>query len=143
MFMELPHMATAKRKKAQELPMELPRVPRPSEQAQYMRLRLPPDIMLDVEKEAHDTRMPLTRVVINRLGRVRPSDEQTSMASMIHHMETLLTKYGTRINSLILSENLLRAVDDALAAKPAQLEAKLDELRIARRAMRELERTAE
>jgi hypothetical protein len=136
-------MAEPKRKKSQELPMELPRVPRPFEQAQYMRLRLPPDIMEEVEKEAAETGAPLTRVVINRLARVKPTDNLKKHEELNNDVEVLLTKFSSRIDSVIYGKNLLRAVDDVLAANPAQLEAKLDQLRIERRALRELERIKE
>ena len=45
------------------------------------------------------------------------------------------------IDSLLLGKQLLQAVDEILAAKPNKLQARVEKLRVSRRAMRELERT--
>jgi hypothetical protein len=51
-------------------------------------------------------------------------------------IEVLLVRYGSRITIVELSDDLLGAVDDILAAQTAaQLEPQLDRLRLLRRAM--------
>jgi hypothetical protein len=135
-------MATPKRKKAQEkLPMELPRIPRGSEYAREFRLRLPPDLSGRIEKEAYDTGKPQNRVIIDMLARVTQADESTSIASSARHLETLLAKYSAQQSSVELSKDLLRAVDEILDAKPHEVQARVEGLRVVRRAMREIERT--
>jgi hypothetical protein len=56
-------------------------------------------------------------------------------------MESVLARYGSRITVTELSEALLLAVDEALAAETdAQLQLQLERLRVIRRTMLESER---
>jgi hypothetical protein len=134
-------MADPKRKKDTELPMELPRDIAPlSQQGRDFRLRLPPDLSEEIEKESVESGLPQNRIIINRLARFAHDSKAARMDDLINHMETLLAKYGTRITDLDLAESLLSTVDEALDAKPNELQAKMDKVRVIRRAMRALER---
>jgi hypothetical protein len=131
----------AKRKKAQpELSMELPRIPHGSQHARELRVRLPGDLASRIEKESHDSGRSQTRIVIDMLARVAQADESSSIASSARHLETILERYGTRLNDVILAETLLAAVDAVVNAPAAELQSKVDRLRIERRAMLEIER---
>jgi len=138
----LPDMAKKKETAARELPMELPRVGHISQQGRDFRLRLPPDLSEEIEKESVNTGLPQNRIIINRLARFGQADKTATMDGLIGHMETLLARYGAQQSGVELSKDLLRAVDDILAAKPNELQARVEGLRVVRRAMREIEQAA-
>jgi hypothetical protein len=134
-------MAT-KRKKETELPMELPRVPRAFEQSRMFRLRLPPDLSEQIEKEAMDTGLPQNRVIINRLARVTTADDTAKHADLNRETERILARYSAQQASVELGKNLLRAVDAILDAKPHELQARVEALRVERRGMQAIEQAA-
>jgi hypothetical protein len=132
-------MATAKRKRVQEkLPMELPRNLRAFEHGRMFRLRLPPDLSADIEKEAYDTGLPQNRIILNRLAREMQNDATVTQASLNAHMADLLARYGARISSLEYGEDLLQAAEGVVNATTAELQAKVDKLRVALRAVRSI-----
>jgi hypothetical protein len=136
-------MARKKETVARELPMNLPKEVVPlSQQGRDFRLRLPPDLSEEIEKESFDTGVPQNRIIINRLSRFGQNDRTVTLDGLINHMETLLAGYGTRLNNVELGEELLQAVDEALAAKPNEIQAKLDKVRLARRGMQAIEQQA-
>jgi hypothetical protein len=136
-------MATTKRKKenAKLLPMELPRAPRnlrAFEQGRMFRLRLPPDLSEDIEKEAVASGKPQNRIIMDRLAREMSNNATVTQASLNAHMADLLARYGARISSLEYGEDLIAAAEAVVNAEPGALAAKVDKLRIALRAVRSI-----
>jgi hypothetical protein len=115
-------------------------MPRAAQVREY-RLRLPADVSEEIEKESLDTGLPQNRIIINRLARFGPNDKMATMDGLIGHMETLLAGYGSRLSGVELGEELLQAVDQILDAKPNELQARVDKLRVVRRAVRGIEQS--
>jgi len=109
------------------------------ERSYELRLRLPPDLAFEIGKEAELSGVPMNRVIVEALVRERHLGDVKTMDNLIGDVTVLLSRYGRRIKGIDLAEDLLRAVDDALAAEPADVPAKLDALRVIRRAMQEME----
>jgi hypothetical protein len=137
-------MATAKRKKepARESPMELPRVQRAFEQNREFRLRLPPDLSDEIEKESAESGLPQNRVIINRLARVKPTDSLRKHEELNRDVEELLSRYSALITLKDFGKDVRQAIEDVVNAKPAELPVRVDKLRILYRNMLKLERTA-
>jgi hypothetical protein len=106
-------------------------------------LRLPTDVFRRIEAKAKDeTGWPLNRVIINELAAFPDLEKQAKLGELIRDMEVVLAQYGSRITLAELSEPLLRAVDDVLAAKAdGERQARLDKLRVLRTVMLKNERT--
>jgi hypothetical protein len=134
-------MAITKRKKDAELPMDPPRSVAylSSQQGRDFRLRLPPDLSEEIEKESVESGVPQNRIIINRLARFAHDSKAATMDSMIGHMETLLARYGAQMHGVELGRELLQAVDQILDAKPNEVQARVEGLRVVRRAMRGIE----
>jgi len=96
-----------------------------------------------IEAKAKDeTGWPLNRVIINELAAFPDLEKQAKLGELIRDMEVVLAQYGSRITLAELSEPLLRAVDDVLAAKAdGERQARLDKLRVLRTVMLKNERT--
>jgi hypothetical protein len=135
-------MAKKREIAAQDSPMDMPRVAHFSEQGRDFRLRLPRDLSDEIEKESAVSGIPQNRIIINRLAAFGQNNKAASMDSLLNHLETLLARYGTRLNSVELAEDLARAANEVVNAKAAELPAKVDKLRVILRAMQEMERAA-
>jgi hypothetical protein len=131
--------AKTKRKRESELPMELPKFPQVGEPVQEFRIRLPLDLAQEVEKEVVDSGLPRNRVVINRVARGGHNSKTATLESLIRDMETLLARYSSQQSSVELSKDLLRAVDEILDARPNEVQARVEGLRVVRRAMSGIE----
>jgi hypothetical protein len=106
-------------------------------------LRLPTDVFERVEAKAKETGWPLNRVIINELAAFPGLEKQAKLGELIRDMEVILAQYGSRITLAELSEPLLRAVDDVLAAKgDGERQARLDKLRVLRTVTLKHERTS-
>jgi DNA repair protein RadC len=64
------------------------------------------------------------------------------MDDAISNMEILLARYAAQQDSVELGKKLLQAVDEILDAKPNELQARVEGLRVVRRAMRGIEQAA-
>lgn len=123
--------------------MAPPRKPAEPGQTHPIHLRLPSDVFARVEADAKAEARPFNRIIVNDLAVVPSLKAQARLAELVSAMETTLAKYGRRITVADLGDDLLRAVDAALATKSAgELPAKLDALRVARAAMLEIDRRA-
>jgi hypothetical protein len=103
-------------------------------------MRLPPDVFERIEAKAKRERRPLHRILVDELALFPHLDRQARLGKLVRDMETVLARYGSRITVTELSEALLQAVDEVLAARTdGQLQAQLDGLGMIRRAMLESE----
>jgi hypothetical protein len=106
-------------------------------------LRLPEDIFTRIEAKAKAEGRPFNRIAVNELAAFPHLDRLARLGELVSGMEVTLAKYSMRIRSVDVGEALLRAVDDALAARTdGQLQPQLDRLRVVRMAMLENERQA-
>jgi hypothetical protein len=96
-----------------------------------------------IEAKAKQTGWPVNRVVANELAAFPNLNDLAKLGERIGDMEVILAKYGSRITLADVAEPLLRAVDDVLEAKTdGELQARLDKLRVSRREMQRVERSA-
>jgi hypothetical protein len=108
-----------------------------------LHIKLPQDVMKLVEAKATKEQWPLNRAIINLLASIPHLETARRQEVVLHDMEILLARHGSRMTSVELSAPLLRAVDDVLAAKAdGELQAGLDRLRVLRSTMLKHERTA-
>jgi hypothetical protein len=106
-------------------------------------LRLPADVFQFVEARAAEKQWPFNRAVINLLASIAHLETARTQEQVLQEMQIVLARYGSRITSADLSEPLLRAVDDVLAANTdGELQARLDRLRVLRATMLKHELTA-
>ena len=106
-------------------------------------LRLPSDVLDRIEAKAKREGRPFNRILINELALFPHLDRQAQLGELIRDMEAVLARYGSRITVTDLNEALLRAVDEALAARTdGELQQQLDRLRVICCTMIESERRA-
>ena len=123
--------------------MAPPRKPPEPGKTHPIHLRFPTDVFERIDAKAKANGIPINRVVINEVAQYPYLDRQAHLAEVVADMETILARYGSRITRTDLSERLLQAVDEILAAQtPAELEAPIDKLRIFRGAILKGEREA-
>jgi hypothetical protein len=111
------------------------------------KVRLPFDLAEEIEEESERTGAPQNRIVVDRLERDRRDGKIKTLDNLIQNLflaqtevGTLLARYGARADAIDLGEELPRVVDEVLNAKPAELPAKLDKLRLVRGKMLNVER---
>ena len=100
------------------------------------KLRLPLDISKRIEAKAKKEQRPQNRIIINELAAF-PDLEQGGgkLAENISTMGDVLARYSARIVMHDLSDQLLQALDTALAAQGSAQQAALDKVRVIRSAM--------
>ena len=104
-------------------------------QTRDFKLRMPEDISERIAAKAKEKGWPQNRVIINELADIPDLERYRDLASQVEVMREVLAKYGARITTLDLSEQLLAAVDVALKAEGGAQQAALDKLRVLRNAM--------
>jgi hypothetical protein len=115
--------------------MAPPRKPNPAEpgRGHSVHLRLATDVFERVEADAKAQGRPMNRVIINDLAAIPWLRSQAKLAETVQNMEVILAKYGARITLADADQELLNAVDEALAAQSdGQLQARLDKVRVVR-----------
>jgi hypothetical protein len=106
-------------------------------------LRLPADVFQFVEARAAKGPWPFNRAIINLLASIPQLETARTQEQVLQDMQIVLARYGSRVTLADLSEPLLRAVDDLLAASTSgELQARLDRLRVLRAAMLKHEQAA-
>ncbi len=100
------------------------------------KLRIPTDVADRIEKKAKREGRPQNRVIINELAATPQLELTADLADLIQNLQIILARYGSRITQLDLSEALLKAVDDVLAAAGNELPAAIERLRVARIGMK-------
>ena len=106
-------------------------------------LRLPSDVLERIEAKAKREGRPFNRILVNELALFPHLDLQARLGELVRDMEAVLARYGSRITVTELNEALLRAVDEALAARTdGEVQQQLDRLRVIRCTMLESERRA-
>jgi hypothetical protein len=98
-------------------------------------LRLPADVFQRVEQRAKAQGRSFNRVIINELAAVPRLEQSDDLGGHVQRMAETLARYGARIVWHDLSDNLLNAVDEVLAAEGGALQAALDKLRVVRTGM--------
>jgi hypothetical protein len=101
---------------------------------------LPPEVSERIERRARDEGKPQSRVIVDDLSRIPVLEAQSQLGKLVRTMENVLARYGSRIVTLDLETQLLRAIDRLLEARPGEVQARLDGLRILRAAMANRER---
>jgi hypothetical protein len=120
-----------------------PRKPPEPGQTHPIHLRFPPDVFERITAKAKASGIPINRVVINEVAQHPYLEQQAKLGELIGHMENTLARYGSRFTNTELSESILQAVDEILAAQtPGDREAPIDKLRIFRGAILKIEREA-
>jgi hypothetical protein len=113
--------------------------PRKPPQPGYRRqifIRLPDDIAERIDAEAKAQGVPLTRIIINQLAAHPFLEMQRGFGESLNDMKVTLAGYGARLRATSLSESILAAVDELIAAPTAaERDAPLDKLRVLRGAM--------
>jgi predicted DNA-binding protein len=99
------------------------------------KLRLPLDISARIEAKAKKEQRPQNRVIINELAAFPRLEKFEDFANLIGEMDNTLARYSARVVMHDLSDELLRALDTALAAQGSAQQAALDKLRVIRSAM--------
>jgi hypothetical protein len=98
------------------------------------KIRLPEEVAQDLEKISKETGAPMNRIIIDRLASYDGhAIDGGKLAERLRDLEILLARYGARLGSLELSEQLLAAVDGLLKAESSA--AAIDKLRAARAVM--------
>ena len=121
--------------------MAPPRKPAEPGRTHPVHLRLPTDVFERIEARARREGRPFNRIAIDDLARLPYLDRQAELAEQIGDMKVTLAKYSARVAQTEVNEDLLRALDAALAAPTAaQREPLFDGLRVVRARMLEIER---
>jgi hypothetical protein len=108
-----------------------------------LHVKLPQDVMKLVEAKATKEQWTLNRTVINLLASIPHLEKVRTAEQVLHDMQIVLARYGSRQTADELSEPILRAIDEVLSAKAdGELQTRLDRLRVLRADMRKHERTA-
>jgi len=105
--------------------------------------RLPLPLFEWLEQRAKKYGWPMNRTLVHELGNIPHIERLAKQGDVFEQMQFVLNQYGARITLADLSEDLLAALDEALEARPNELQAKLDRLRVLRHNMRRMERMAE
>jgi hypothetical protein len=111
------------------------------------KVRLPFDLAEEIEYESGHSGIPQNRIIVDRLNREKAANDIRTMNDLIEKLilaggdlNILIARYGSRMDSIDLGEELPEVIDEVLNAKPAELPAKLDKLRLVRSKMRNIER---
>jgi hypothetical protein len=105
-------------------------------QGREFKLRIPQDVAAWIEAEAERQEKPMNRIIINSLADVPGLKRYRDFASQVEEMRNVLARYGARITTLDLSEQLIAAVDAVLKADGASaVQSAVDKLRVLRNAM--------
>jgi len=104
-------------------------------------VRLSEEIFSRLDAKAKSEGRPLSRIISDDLARVPWLEAQTQLGKLIGAMERVLAAYGSRITTVTLETELLRSVDRLLEAKPGEVQARIDGLKLLRAAMRNRERS--
>jgi hypothetical protein len=99
-----------------------------------VKLRLPPDVLEMIDARARQNGWTLNRTIVNLLASLPHLDREARSVDAVRQLEILLHDMAARMTWLKIEDELLNAVDAALAA-PANAPAALDKLRAARAAM--------
>jgi hypothetical protein len=112
-------------------------------------LRLPPDLSEELKTESAKTGMPQNRIIEKRLrhlmlleqrgDRPTPASLRNRHDSVITRMEKLVKHHKAHLDRIDATENLLRAVDEIIDAKPNWVLAKRDGLWLAYNAWKALQ----
>ena len=114
--------------------MPPPRKPSEPGRTKRVYLRLPTEVCMRIEAKAKREGRPFNRILINELALFPHLDRQARLGELVRDMETVLARYESRITVTEFGEDLLHAVDEALAARTdGQLQQQLDRLRVIRR----------
>jgi hypothetical protein len=103
-------------------------------------VRLSEEIFSRLGARAKSEGRPLSRIISDDLARVPWLEAQTQLGKLINVMDRILAQYGTRITTVTLETELLRAIDRLLEAKPGEVQARIDGVKLLRAAMRNRER---
>lgn len=123
--------------------MAPPRKPPEPGRTHPIYLRFPTDVFERIDAKAKANGIPINRVVINEVAAHPYLERQAHLSEVVRDMETILARYGSRFTTTELSESILQAVDEILAAPtPAERDAPIDKLRIFRGAMLRSKRDA-
>lgn len=121
--------------------MAPPRKPSEPAHRRQVFIRLPEDISARLDDKSRALARPINRVIIDELASWPHFAGQAALSDQIHDMGVVLAKYGARITQAELNDDLLRAVDETVAARTdSQLRAAADKQRVIRAAMLESER---
>ena len=109
--------------------------PEPGDRRQVF-VRLPEDVATRIDAKAKAMRLPFNRIVINELAEHPYLEMQRGLDETLHDMKITLAQYGARLTVTSLSEGMLQAIDEIIAAPTAaDRDAPLDKLRVLRSAM--------
>jgi hypothetical protein len=109
--------------------------PAPSKPRPF-KLYLPEDVGARIVAKAEAKGWPQNRVIINELAAYPQLEEIGTLREQVAAIADLLARHSSRLQTHDLSEQLLQAIDAALAAKgPAQQQAALDGVRVIRSQM--------
>jgi hypothetical protein len=103
-------------------------------------VRLSEEIFFRLDAKAKSEGRPLSRIISDDLARVPWLEAQTQLGKLITIMERILLHHGTRLTTVTLETELLRSVDRLLEAKPGEVQARIDGLKLLRAAMANRER---
>jgi hypothetical protein len=118
-----------------------PRKPPEPGQTHPIHLRFPPDVFERITAKAKAAGIPINRVVINEVAHYPWLEMQQGFGESLGDMKVTLAQYGARLTVASLSESILRAIDEIIAAPTAvERNAPLDKLKVLRAAMVKHER---
>jgi len=112
-----------------------PRRKRVLSEPREFKVRLPADISDRIEAKAEQKHQSQSRVIIDELAAFPDLERNFNYANLVEEMRNVLARYSTRITWLDLSEQLLAALDKALASEGSAQQAALDKCRVLRNAM--------
>jgi hypothetical protein len=113
-----------------------PKKPAEAGRSHPVHLRFPTDVFERLTAKAKAFGIPINRVVINEAAQYPTLERVAHLGESVRHMDNLLARYGSRFIQTELSEQLLAAVDEIIAAQTsAERDAPIDKLRIFRSAM--------
>jgi hypothetical protein len=104
------------------------------------KMRIPEEIAARIEAKAKAQQRPMNRIVINELYLIPHYEKMQDFNTAVQDMEIILARYGARITSLDVGQELVGAVDAVLEAEGGAQQAAIDRLRVTRAGMREHER---
>jgi hypothetical protein len=99
-------------------------------------LRFPTDVFERITAKAKASGRPINRVIIDEAAAHPFLEMQQGFGESLNDMKTTLAQYGARLTVAALSESVLQAIDEILAAPTAiERNAPIDKLRVLRNAM--------
>jgi|SRR3974390_1666425 len=106
----------------------------PHEGREY-KLRIPEDIAKRIEAKAKKEQRPQNRVIVNELSSIPYLQAIGELRDQVEDMKIVLARYSKHVILGELSEEMLAAVDAALAVEGSAQQAALDRVRVLRNAM--------